>query len=70
VVHLAAVIGKDGSVINLAVISGHPLLVPAALEAVRQWVYQTTLLNGDPVEVMTQIDVNFTLADNPPVQQQ
>ena len=43
-------------------ISGHPLLVPAALEAVRQWVYETTLLNGNPVEVLTQIDVNFTLS--------
>ncbi len=70
VVHLAAVIGKDGSVINLAVISGHPLLVPSALEAVRQWVYHTTLLNGEPVEVMTQIDVNYTLSDDPPVPQQ
>ena len=44
------------------VISGHPLLVPAALEAVKQWVYQPTLLNGEPVEVVTQIDVNFTLS--------
>ena len=50
-------------------ISGHPLLIPSALEAVQQWVYQKTLLNGDPVEVMTQIDVNYTLADSPPVQQ-
>ena len=43
-------------------ISGHPLLVPAALEAVKQWVYQPTLLNGEPVEVVTEIDVNFTLS--------
>lgn len=35
--------------------------MPAALDAVKQWVYQTTLLNGNPVEVVTQIDVNFTL---------
>jgi protein TonB len=42
--------------------SGHPLLVPAAMEAVKQWVYQPTLLNGEPVEVVTQIDVNFTLS--------
>ena len=69
VVHLSAVIGKEGYVINLAVISGHPLLIPSAMEAVRQWVYQTTLLNGEPVEVITQIDVNYTLSDNPPVQQ-
>jgi protein TonB len=69
VVRLSAVIGKEGNIINLAVISGHPLLIPSALEAVRQWVYQTTLLNGEPVEVVTQIDVNYTLSDDPPVQQ-
>lgn len=69
VVHLAAVIGKEGGVIDLQVISGHPLLVPAAIEAVKLWVYQPTLLNGEPVEVSTQIDVNFTLTDDPPIQQ-
>ena len=69
IVHLSAVIGKEGNIINLAVIDGHPLLVPSAMEAVRQWVYQTTLLNGEPVEVITQIDVNYTLSDDPPVQQ-
>ena len=69
VVHLQALIGKEGNVINLAVISGHPLLIPSALEAVQQWVYQKTLLNGEPVEVMTQIDVNYTLSDGPPIQQ-
>jgi protein TonB len=42
-------------------LSGHPLLVQAATEAVRQWRYKPTLLNGEPVEVVTQIDVNFTL---------
>ncbi|HEY1496563.1 MAG TPA: TonB family protein [Candidatus Solibacter sp.] len=63
VVHLQAVIAKDGTVMDLKVISGHPLLIPAALEAVKTWVYQTTLLNGEPVEVMTQIDVNFTLSE-------
>ena len=62
VVHLAAIISKDGTIQHLEVISGHPLLVPAALEAVKQWVYQPTLLNGEPVEVQTQIDVNFTLS--------
>jgi TonB family protein len=60
-VKLQATIAKDGTVANLEVISGHPLLVQAALDAVKQWVYQTTLLNGNPVEVVTQIDVNFTL---------
>uniref|UniRef100_Q02A96 TonB family protein n=1 Tax=Solibacter usitatus (strain Ellin6076) TaxID=234267 RepID=Q02A96_SOLUE len=63
VVHLQAVIAKDGNVMDLKVISGHPLLIPAALEAVKTWVYQTTLLNGEPVEVVTQIDVNFTLSE-------
>ena len=69
VVHLSALIGKEGNIVNLAVISGHPLLIPSALEAVQQWVYQKTLLNGEPVEVMTQIDVNYTLSDGPPIQQ-
>ncbi len=68
VVKLQAVINADGTMKNLAVISGHPLLIPAALEAVRQWVYAPTLLNGDPVEVLTQIDVNFTLSDEIPQQ--
>ena len=40
----------------------HPLLVAAASDAVRQWVYKPTLLNGEPVEVLTQVDVNFSLA--------
>jgi TonB family protein len=69
VVHLAAIIGKEGNVIDLKVISGHPLLIPSALEAVQQWVYQKTLLNGEPVEISTQIDVNYTLSDEPPIQQ-
>jgi protein TonB len=62
VVKLSAIISKDGTIQKLEVISGHPLLVPSALEAVKQWVYQPTLLNGEPVEVITQIDVNFTLS--------
>lgn len=61
-VRFQAIIGKDGSIQNLQLISGHPLLVPSATEAVKQWVYQPTLLNGEPVEVVTQIDVNFTLS--------
>ncbi len=61
-VRLTAIIGRDGAIRNLEVISGHPLLTAAALEAVRQWVYQPTLLNREPVEVITQIDVNFTLS--------
>ena len=62
VVKLSAIIARDGTIQHLEVISGHPLLIPAALEAVKQWVYQPTLLNGEPVEVVTQIDVNFTLS--------
>ncbi len=60
-VRFTAIIGKDGTIQNLQMINGHPLLVQAAYDAVRQWVYQPTLLNNEPVEVITQIDVNFTL---------
>lgn len=56
-------IGKDGHVKTVTLISGHPLLIPAAQEAVKQWVYRPTLLNGDPVEVSTVVDVQFTLID-------
>lgn len=62
-VRLEAVISKDGTIQDLKVVSGHPLLVKSALEAVQRWRYQPTLLNGDPVEVVTEIDVNFTLAE-------
>jgi protein TonB len=62
-VRLDAVISKDGTIQDLKVISGHPLLVKAALEAVQRWRYQPTMLNGDAVEVATEIDVNFTLAE-------
>lgn len=58
---LSAVIGKDGSIQNLRVISGHPLLVGAAVEAVRQWRYRPYILNDDAIEVETQITVNFHL---------
>jgi protein TonB len=62
-VRLDAIISKDGTIQNLKVISGHPLLVKAALEAVERWRYQPTMLNGDAVEVATEIDVNFTLQE-------
>lgn len=61
-VHFTAIIGKDGTIQNLQLIGGHPLLVQAAQDAVKQWLYKPTLLNGEPVEVVTQIDVNFTLS--------
>ncbi len=66
VVRLNIVIGEDGRVKNIELISGHPLLAPAAMEAVKQWVYRPTLLNGNPVEVVTTVNVNFTLATNGP----
>jgi len=60
-VRLRAVIARDGTILDLRVTSGHPLLIPAALAAVKQWVFQPTYLNGDPVEVATEIIVDFTL---------
>lgn len=60
-VTLHAIIGKDGSVNQLEVISGKPTLSKAAMDAVRQWKYLPVLINGDPVEVDTTIDVIFTL---------
>ena len=61
VVRFNVVIAQDGHVSDVALVNGHPLLVPAAQEAIKQWVYRPTLLNGDPVEVATVIDVNFML---------
>jgi TonB family protein len=60
---MAAVIGRDGTIEKLSVLSGDPLLAQTALDAVRQWRYRPYVLNGNPVEVDTQITVNFTLAD-------
>jgi periplasmic protein TonB len=61
VVLLRAVITKDGKIANLQVISGHPMLVKAAMDAVLQWRYRPYYLNNEPVEVETQVTVNFTL---------
>lgn len=61
VVRLHAIIGKDGTIHELTVLYGDPLLTDAALKAVRQWRYSPTLVNGEPVEVDTTIDVNFAL---------
>ena len=63
VVRLIGTIARDGTLRNLQLVSGHPLLTRAAIEAVRQWIYQPTLLNGEPVEVIAPIEVNFTLGD-------
>jgi periplasmic protein TonB len=61
---LSAVIGKDGSIKDLRALSGHPMLVTAAVNAVSQWRYRPYILNNEPIEVETQITVNFTLAGN------
>lgn len=59
---LEAIIGEDGTIRKLRAVSGHPLLVPAALSAVKRWRYLPTLLNGQPVPVITQVEVRFTLS--------
>ncbi len=59
---LQAEISKDGTIQNLRLISGHPMLAPAAIDAVKQWKYKPYYLNGEPVEVETQITVNFSLS--------
>jgi periplasmic protein TonB len=61
-VHLLGIIAKDGTIQRLQVLSGHPLLRQAAIDAVSQWVYRPTVLNGQPVEVEAPIDVIFTLS--------
>jgi protein TonB len=61
---LQAVISKQGSIENLKVLTGHPMLTQAAIEAVSQWRYRPYILNNEPVEVETQITVNFSLAGN------
>ena len=60
---LDVTIGKDGSVVNTEVLKGDAMLAPAAMDAVRQWKYQPTLLNSQPIEVITQVTVNFTLME-------
>jgi protein TonB len=60
---LQAVVAKDGTVQELRVVSGHPLLVKAAMDAVRLWRYKPYRLNDQPVEVDTEIIVNFTLGN-------
>lgn len=61
-VRLTAIVGADGTIRNLRLISGPPLLVQAALQTVATWRYQPTILNGVPVDVVTEVDVNFTLS--------
>jgi protein TonB len=59
---LSAIISTNGAIENLQLVSGHPMLVPAALTAVKQWRYKPYLLNGQPTEVETTITVIFTLS--------
>jgi protein TonB len=59
---LRAMISREGSIENLQVVSGHPMLIPAAVAAVRQWRYRPYVLNGEPVEVETEVKVNFVLS--------
>jgi protein TonB len=61
-VEFTATINKQGTIENLQLVRGHPLLVNAAREAILQWRYRSTLLNGEPVEVITDIVVKFTLS--------
>ncbi len=60
-VRFTATIGKDGKIRDLQLVSGNPVLVQPARDAVKQWQYRPTTLDGEPVEVITQIDVEFAL---------
>ena len=60
-VRFTAIIARDGTIQNLTLVSGNPMLVTAAMDAVRQWRYRPTLLNGDPIEVIAPIEVIFIL---------
>jgi protein TonB len=61
IVVLEAVINKEGTIDTLRVLSGHPVLAQAAMDAVKQWRYRPTILNGDPIDVLTTVTVTFTL---------
>jgi protein TonB len=61
-VELQVVVDKKGNVANIKVVGGPERLVPASINAVKQWKYRPYLLNGDPMEVETKVTVNFTLA--------
>ncbi len=61
-VQLRAIVSRTGTIENLTVVSGHSMLVAAAVEAVKQWRYRPYMLNGEPIEVETEITVNFMLA--------
>lgn len=65
IVRLHVLLAKDGTVKQMELVSGHPLLQQAAIDAVRQWTYHPTLLNGEPVEIDTTIDIFFVLNSAP-----
>jgi protein TonB len=60
---LRAIIGKDGEIKELEVLSGHPMLVPAAIAAIKQWRYRQFMLNGEPLEVETSVTATFQIGD-------
>jgi TonB family protein len=64
-VRLHAIVAKDGKLKGLKLISGDPILAKAAMKAVKRWRYKPTLLNGQPVEMITEVDVNFPPAGKP-----
>ena len=63
VVLFQVTVGRDGRIAQMELIRGHPLLVPAAREALAQWVYKPTLLNGMPAEIVTEVEVPFRLSE-------
>jgi TonB family protein len=65
---LDVIINKAGEVTKLQLVSGHPMLAPAAVDAVKQWRYRPYEKDGEPVNIETTVQVNFKLADSPPVQ--
>jgi TonB family protein len=68
IVILKVNVSKTGDIEDVQLVSGHPMLAPAAIEAVKQWKYRPYLLNGDPIEVDTKIQVNFVLAGEKPAE--
>jgi hypothetical protein len=59
IMRFTVIVAKTGGLRDIQVVSGHPLLIPAALAALKQWQYKPTLLNGEPVEVLTRVDINM-----------
>ena len=66
VVRLKVIVGNTGDIEDVQLVSGHPMLAPAAIAAVKQWKYRPYLLNGEPIRADIQVQINFTLSNNPP----